>query len=71
MRDSEKNVGRADHNLAGARSTAEGETQPPEKVLEDGPEGSADGQNDSAEFGSEGGGGKSYYKNPNERKENA
>jgi len=35
MRESERNVGRADNNLAGARSVAEGEAQAPEKVVED------------------------------------
>lgn len=34
MRESERDVGRADHNLTGARSTAEGETQRPEKVVD-------------------------------------
>jgi hypothetical protein len=35
MRESERNTGRADHNLAGARSAAEGETQEPEKVIDE------------------------------------
>ncbi|HXT16391.1 MAG TPA: hypothetical protein VN706_12215 [Gemmatimonadaceae bacterium] len=35
MRETERNVGRADQSRAGTRSTAEGETQEPEKVVED------------------------------------
>jgi hypothetical protein len=35
MRESERNVGRADNNLAGARSVAEGDSQAPEKVVDD------------------------------------
>jgi hypothetical protein len=52
MRESEKNVGRADNNLAGARSVAEGETQEPEKVVED--DNSRSGRSGSAVAGSEG-----------------
>jgi hypothetical protein len=35
MRESEGNLGGADNDLAGERSTAEGETQRPNKVVED------------------------------------
>lgn len=52
MRESERNVGRADHNLAGARSTAEGETQEPAKVLDD----DAANLDEKAVWGSEGSG---------------
>jgi hypothetical protein len=34
MREGERNVGRADHNLAGARSAAEGEVEQVEKVMD-------------------------------------
>lgn len=70
MRESEKNVGRADNNLPGARSAAEGESQQPEKVLNDGGADSPD-RGGASEWGSEGGGGASADKRPNERKKNA
>jgi hypothetical protein len=53
MRENEKNVGRADHNLPGARSAAEGETQEPEKVVDD----DASRREENAVWGDEGGGG--------------
>ena len=49
MRESERNVGSVDNNSAGEHSTAEGETQRPNKVVEDGAsaEGTRGGNSDS------------------------
>ncbi len=69
MRESEKKVGRADNNLPGARSTANGETKEPEKVVEDVTDDNGPRHGGSAEWGSEGGGGASYYDGEKERKE--
>jgi hypothetical protein len=55
MRDSEKNVGRADHNFGGQRSTAENETQPPAKAVPD-ENSSPDDRGGKAVWGSEGSG---------------
>ena len=54
MRESERNVGRADHNLAGARSAAEGETQEPAEVVEDENSEKTSDREGSAVWGSEG-----------------
>jgi hypothetical protein len=56
MRESEKTVGRADHNLAGARSVAEGETQEPAKVVPDEKAQDDRERGGSAAWGSEGSG---------------
>jgi hypothetical protein len=78
MRESERNVGRADNNLAGARSVAEGEAQAPEKVVEDDAsrEGAREGKSDtsrgdSAVMGDEGSANTSPEHGRPERKPNA
>ncbi|HEX4684054.1 MAG TPA: hypothetical protein VH277_15160 [Gemmatimonadaceae bacterium] len=56
MRESEKKVGRADHNLPGARSVAEGETQEPPQVMPDETAHDDHERGGSAAWGSEGSG---------------
>ena len=56
MRESEKNLGRADHDLAGTRSVAKGETQEPDKVVDDENTGPNRGRDGTAVMGSEGSG---------------
>jgi hypothetical protein len=77
MRESERNVGRADNNLAGARSVAEGEAQAPEKVVEDDASRAGarrdarDAHEDSAALGDEGTANTSPEHGRPERKPNA
>lgn len=69
MREDEKQVGHPDGKQRGERSTAEGETQPPDKVRENVKDDNGPHHGGSADWGGEGGGGASYYGGKTERKD--
>jgi hypothetical protein len=69
MRDGEREFDRDEDNRPGQHTTAEGETQKPAKVRDNVTDDNGPLHGGSADWGSEGGGGVSYYGGEAERKE--